>query len=340
MPAIPELAHIFRQKRRTEIARGLNAEAVAGPHGHERITGEIEEQVEAVHVGILHLTGELAPPGAVAEGRGREIVVEHRAQHFLVDGAHQDEQDAAGQQVGVLAAGINAVGVLGEPTGSVDGARGEGSEEHEEVQVVDEIHVLDDTVAHLDDHLHRLEGDVGDAEEAHEVAVENGGDFVDDERGDNENEGRPVLPQCLLAPLPAGQFPEGGRAGNKEEGGEGGHALPVLAEQQQEEHRGSCQAVVLDAVPGKAQNGRRNDGDGEKDVERRIDVKVHERPDLLRRQRLAVDLAVHSERERIVEDDLLGNHVVGQRVPEGCLHRLARFEIAGRVRVDRQEVRH
>lgn len=215
-----------------------------------------------------------------------------------------------------------------------------GGEEHEEVQVVDEIHVLDDAVAHLDDHLHRLEGDVGDAEETHKVAVEDGGDFVDDERGDDESEGRPVLPQRLLASFPAGQFPEGGRAGNEEEGGEGGHALPVLAEQQQEEHRGSCQAVVLDAVPGKAQNGRRNNGDGEKDVERRIDVKVHERPDLLRRQRFAVDLAVHVEWERIVEDDLLGNHVVGQRVSEGRLHRLACFEIAGRVRVGRQEVRH
>ena len=54
---LPKVAHVQCQKRCAEIARRLDAEAIAGPHGHERIAGEVEEQVApSIEVGGFRKT--------------------------------------------------------------------------------------------------------------------------------------------------------------------------------------------------------------------------------------------------------------------------------------------
>ena len=275
MPPVPEIAHVGGQEGGAEVARRLNAEAVAGAHGHERVAGEIEEQVEAVHVGIFHLGAELGPPGPIAQRCRCEVVVKHGAEHLLVHRAHEQQHDAASQQVGVLRGGVGAIRVLGKAPAAIDGARGERSEEHEEVEVVGEVHVLDEVITNLDDDLHSLESDIGYAEKAHEVMVEHGTDLVDHQRGNDRNEGAAELPQSLLPALPAGKFPERDNAGNGEERREGEHALRVPSEQEQQECEGCCQAVVLDAMARKAEHRRRHDGHGEKDIESRVDIEVH-----------------------------------------------------------------
>ena len=50
---------------------------------------------------------------------------------------------------------------------------------------------------HLDDHLHRLEGHVADANEAPEALVEHRRDLVDDERGERRRDGDEVAAAIL-----------------------------------------------------------------------------------------------------------------------------------------------
>lgn len=112
-----EIAHIESKKRGAEVARRLNAEAVAGPHGHKGIASKVEEQVKAVHIGIFHLGAQLLPPRTVAQRSRGEVMVEHRAQHFLIHCSHQKQHNAASQQVRILRSGIPSVRILSEPPG-------------------------------------------------------------------------------------------------------------------------------------------------------------------------------------------------------------------------------
>lgn len=274
MPPIPELAHIQGQERRSKIARRLYPKAVARPHGHHRVSGKIEEQVEAVHVGILHLSAQLVPPGAFPQGRRREVAEEHRAQHLLVHGTDKQQHNAPRQQIGVFRTRVNPIGVLGESPAPIDGPGSEGREEYQKVQVVGELHVVDQAVPNLDDHLHRLEGDVRNAQKAHEIPIEHRSYLVGHKGQDDGNDGNAVLPHRLLAAAPTAQYPESGRRGYGKEGGKRSHTLRSLPKEQQQKHHRGRQPIVLDAMPREAEHSSGNDGGRQEDVERRIDVKA------------------------------------------------------------------
>ena len=221
---------------------------------------------------------------------------------------------------------VGAVRVFSKASAAIDRPRGKGREEHEEIQVIEKAHVLDDPVAHLDNHLNGLERDIGQPEKTHDIVLEHRPDLVYRQRSDHRRQGHPVLPQGLLTATPAAQHPERGRTCHRQKPEKRRHALGVLAEEQQQEPERCRQAVVPYPMPRKAQNGSGDHRQGEKHVERRVDIEVHNRQPRALDQGLAIDFAVHVQRKRLMEDDLLRDHVIGKHLTQFRLDLLPQLE--------------
>ena len=166
---------------------------------------------------------------------------------------------------------------FGESAAAIDGSGRKGGEEHEEVEVISKTHIGDEIVSNFDDHLDRLEGDVGNTQKAHEVLLEHGANFVDHQRGNRRNKSAAELPERLLPRLPALQFPERRHAGNGEKTQKGQHALYAFAEKEQKKHQRGREPVVFNAVTGKAEDCGWHNGYSQEDIERWIDVEIHSR---------------------------------------------------------------
>ena len=166
VPPVPEVLDVHGRERRAEVARRPDAETVAGAHGHEAVAREVEEQVQPVHVRRSHLHAQLGEERPRSPSCRRIEAVQPDGYDEGVHEPDQKQQDAPRQKARVLVARTDLARIFGESARAVDGARGEHREEQQEVQVVEQAQLLDDAVAHLEQHLQRLERDVGHAHEA------------------------------------------------------------------------------------------------------------------------------------------------------------------------------
>ena len=244
VPTVPKVLHVLRRKRGAEILGRGDAEAVTRPHCHERIAGKVEEEIQGVDVRAGDGAHRRRPGNRDHRRHARELRgggrvegrLRNRCQHQLRHGSGEQEQDAPTEEVGVLGSGKPSVGVFSEPTRPIDRPRGERREKRQEVQVVNDAEVVDEPIADFDEHLHRLEGEVTDADEAQQVRIEHRPHLVDDERSDGRDKRCAVHRHALAAALPAGERRAHGRERHREKHRERSGAGGTAREEQTDHH--------------------------------------------------------------------------------------------------------
>ena len=133
----------------------------AARDGEGAVAREIEEQVEAVGVHVRQRVTQGRRGGNLVHPILRDEV----GQHELVEEAREQPMHRAVEIEHETRARIRPGPVLGEPPPTVDGTRRHGREEHEESEVPRRRHGADQAVVDADEHVHRAQRGVGQADE-------------------------------------------------------------------------------------------------------------------------------------------------------------------------------
>ena len=222
---------------------GADPEQVRSPDRHQRIAGEVEEQVEPVVVHVEHG----APP------RIRQVTQparEQRGQGKFVEGTQHDQPQPAAEDRQVFPRLEPPLRVLQEPARPVDRSRRDRREERHEVQVVQHRLALDEFVGDLDDHLHRAEGQVGHPDEPEAGEVEQARDLHQDQRQQGQDHGGSAFPGVLVAVCrdePQVQLHQDRLA--HQEGPQQGQLLQTAGQGDSQHRDGREQPVILQVAP-------------------------------------------------------------------------------------------
>ena len=131
MPAIPEFDDIKTSERSPEVLRGLYAKEIRGSHRHQRITGEIEKEIEAVTIeidqGVLQIR--LHPEIGIE-------MIKTGSQSKFIDGSQKDLLQSSPRQIHIVFSRKNPVHISNKALTSINGA---GSQHRKEKIHVEKV---------------------------------------------------------------------------------------------------------------------------------------------------------------------------------------------------------